>query len=73
VVDQSENRCNAQQLGISLQRDRLQATAEILRKYQVQIIGANHCTGMAAIACFWHELAGKCIICPVGTRLKFGN
>ncbi|MGB8690269.1 MAG: MBL fold metallo-hydrolase [Microcoleus sp.] len=52
--------------------DRLQATAETLTKYDVQIIGANHCTGMTAIAFLWHQLAGKCIICPVGTRLKFG-
>lgn len=58
---------------LNASRDRLQATAEILRQYQVQIIGANHCTGMNAIAFFWHELAGKCISCPVGTRLKFGN
>ena len=57
---------------LNSRRDRVQATAEILTKYQVPIIGANHCTGMAAIAFFWHELAGKCISCPVGTRVKFG-
>lgn len=58
---------------LNASRDRVQATAEALTKYQVQIIGANHCTGMAAIAFLWHELAGKCISCPVGTRLKFGS
>lgn len=58
---------------LNASRDRLQATAEVLQKYQVEIIGANHCTGMKAIAFFWHQLAGKCISCPVGTRLNFGS
>jgi metal-dependent hydrolase (beta-lactamase superfamily II) len=58
--------------GISLQHDRVQETADTLTKYDVQIIGANHCTGIAAIAFLWHELAGKCISCSVGTRLNFG-
>lgn len=58
---------------LNASRDRLQATAEVLQKYQVEIIGANHCTGMKAIAFFWHQLAGKCISCPVETRLNFGD
>jgi len=33
--------------GIYLQRDRVPETAETLTKYDVQIIGANDCTGMA--------------------------
>lgn len=57
---------------LNVPHDRVQATAEILTKYDVQIIGANHCTGMAAIAFFWHKLAGKSISCPVATPLKFG-
>lgn len=57
---------------LNANRDRLQATAEILTKYDIKIIGANHCTGMTALAFLWHNLAGKCISCPVGTRLKFG-
>jgi 7,8-dihydropterin-6-yl-methyl-4-(beta-D-ribofuranosyl)aminobenzene 5'-phosphate synthase len=57
---------------LNASRDRLQATAETLTKYDLQIIGANHCTGMAAIAFLWHELAGKCRSCSVGTRLSFG-
>jgi Metal-dependent hydrolases of the beta-lactamase superfamily II len=57
---------------LNASRDRLQATAETLTKYDLQIIGANHCTGIAAIAFLWHELAGKCRSCSVGTRLSFG-
>jgi len=57
---------------LNANRDRLQATAETLSKYEVQLIGANHCTGMKAIAFFWHQFAGRCVSCQVGTRLEFG-
>lgn len=57
---------------LNASKERLQATAETLTQYQVQIIGANHCTGMTAIAFLWHHFLGKCISCSVGTRLKFG-
>lgn len=53
--------------------ERLQATAEALTKYEVQLVGANHCTGMKAIAFLWYQLAERCIKCHVGTRLNFGN
>ncbi|WP_254568003.1 MBL fold metallo-hydrolase [Oscillatoria sp. HE19RPO] len=56
---------------LNASRDRLQATAEIFRKYDLQLIGANHCTGMMAQAFLWQEFALKCRSCSVGTRLFF--
>lgn len=52
-------------------RDRLKATLATLRKYDVQLLGANHCTGMAARAFLWQNFAGECLSCSVGTRLDF--
>jgi len=52
---------------------RIQATLECLKYYDVQVIGANHCTGLQAITTFWHELRDRCIDCRVGTRLHFGH
>lgn len=50
---------------------RIQATLECLKHYDIQVIGANHCTGLKAITTFWHELGDRCIDCRVGTRLHF--
>ncbi|MGA9378896.1 MAG: MBL fold metallo-hydrolase [Phormidium sp.] len=58
---------------LNASRERLQVTAETLTKYEVQLIGANHCTGMTATAFLWHQLAERCISCHVGTRLDLGN
>jgi 7,8-dihydropterin-6-yl-methyl-4-(beta-D-ribofuranosyl)aminobenzene 5'-phosphate synthase len=52
-------------------RDRLEATAAALERYDVQLIGANHCTGLNAIAHLWR--LGRSIDCRVGTRLQFSN
>jgi 7,8-dihydropterin-6-yl-methyl-4-(beta-D-ribofuranosyl)aminobenzene 5'-phosphate synthase len=54
-------------------QERLQATVETLTKYDVQIVGANHCTGMKAITFLWHQLGDRCLDCRVGTQLQFGN
>jgi 7,8-dihydropterin-6-yl-methyl-4-(beta-D-ribofuranosyl)aminobenzene 5'-phosphate synthase len=54
-------------------RDRAHATVETLTHYNVQLLGANHCTGTAAIAFLWHHFPGDCISCHVGTRLGFGT
>lgn len=56
---------------LNASRDRLQATTETFRKYDLQLIGANHCTGMMAQAFLWQEFAVKCRSCAVGTRLFF--
>lgn len=54
-------------------RERWQATAEVLQQYDVQVIGANHCTGIGAIAFLWHQLTGRMIDCRVGTTLTFAH
>ncbi|CDM96575.1 MAG: hypothetical protein P5702_25980 [Limnospira sp. PMC 1291.21] len=51
--------------------ERLEATAAQLKHYQVQLLGANHCTGINAIAHLWH--LGCSIDVRVGTRLQFGT
>lgn len=53
--------------------DRLQATAAAIADYQVQRLGANHCTGMKALALFWNQFGDRCLDCRVGTRLQFGG
>jgi 7,8-dihydropterin-6-yl-methyl-4-(beta-D-ribofuranosyl)aminobenzene 5'-phosphate synthase len=54
-------------------QERLQATVESLTKYDVQLIGANHCTGTKAKTFLWHHLGERCLDCRVGTELQFGN
>jgi len=49
--------------------DRIQATVDQLKRYDVQIIGANHCTGMKALTQLWHEFGDRCVDCRVGTQL----
>ncbi|TVU52445.1 MAG: MBL fold metallo-hydrolase [Arthrospira sp. PLM2.Bin9] len=52
--------------------ERLEATVAQLKHYHVQLLGANHCTGINAIAHLWHHL-GCSIDVRVGTRLQFGT
>lgn len=52
--------------------DRLQATAEAFARYDVQVLGANHCTGMKALSFLWNEFPDRCVSCNVGTRFQFG-
>lgn len=54
-------------------KERLQATVETFSKHDVQLIGANRCTGMKAMTFLWHELGERCLDCRVGTQLQFGN
>jgi len=53
--------------------DRIQRSLEYLQRYNVQRVGANHCTGMKAMTVLWHELGDRCVECRVGTQLQFGN
>lgn len=53
--------------------DRIFATLEQLKRYDVQIIGANHCTGMKAMTVLWHELGDRCVDCHTGTQLVIGR
>jgi 7,8-dihydropterin-6-yl-methyl-4-(beta-D-ribofuranosyl)aminobenzene 5'-phosphate synthase len=51
---------------------RLAQTLEAFRRFDVQGIGAAHCTGFAATAAFWKEFPTRCVQCVTGTRLFFG-
>ena len=53
--------------------ERLRATVETLTKYDVQIVGANHCTGMKAMTFLWHQLGDRSLDCRVGSQLQLGN
>jgi 7,8-dihydropterin-6-yl-methyl-4-(beta-D-ribofuranosyl)aminobenzene 5'-phosphate synthase len=46
---------------------RLEATVAALRRYDVQQIGAAHCTGLPATVHLWSQLPGRCFECSVGT------
>ncbi len=51
--------------------ERLMATVATLKKYRIQLLGANHCTGLGAIVFLWQDL--KSIDCRdfrVGTILE---
>lgn len=52
---------------------RIQVTLEYLRKYDVQVVGANHCTGPKAISILRQELGDRCVDARVGTQFKFGK
>jgi 7,8-dihydropterin-6-yl-methyl-4-(beta-D-ribofuranosyl)aminobenzene 5'-phosphate synthase len=58
---------------VNARQERIQATLEQLRKYDVQLIGANHCTGPKAMGALWSELRDRCVDARVGTQFKFGN
>ncbi len=52
---------------------RLAETLAAFRRFDVQGIGAAHCTGFAAAAAFWKEFPQRCVQCVAGTRLFFGT
>jgi 7,8-dihydropterin-6-yl-methyl-4-(beta-D-ribofuranosyl)aminobenzene 5'-phosphate synthase len=49
--------------------ERIHATLECLKRYDVQLIGANHCTGLKAMIALWHKLGDRCVDCRTGTQL----
>ncbi|MBE9176522.1 MBL fold metallo-hydrolase, partial [Synechocystis salina LEGE 06155] len=53
--------------------NRINATLEGLKRYEVQRIGANHCTGMKAMGQLWHQFGDRCVDCRTGTRLAIGR
>lgn len=55
-------------------RERIMATVATLKKYRIQLLGANHCTGLGAIVLLWQELKSiDCRDCRVGTILAINN
>ena len=55
---------------LNAKSDRIQSTIEHMKKYDVQVIGANHCTGTKAKNILWHELGDRCVDCRVGSRFR---
>lgn len=46
---------------------RLEATVEALKRYDVRKIGAAHCTGIRATSYLWSQLPNECFECSVGS------
>jgi 7,8-dihydropterin-6-yl-methyl-4-(beta-D-ribofuranosyl)aminobenzene 5'-phosphate synthase len=53
--------------------DRIHATIEGLKRYDVQVIGANHCTGMKAMSVLWLSFGDRCVDCRTGTQLAIAQ
>ena len=56
---------------INASPERMDRTIEALRRFDVDLLGPAHCTGMAAITQLWTAFAGKCFPCTVGTSMEF--
>ncbi|MGC9505841.1 MBL fold metallo-hydrolase [Baaleninema sp.] len=50
--------------------ERLAATVETLSQYDIQHIGANHCTGTKAVARLWEHFGDRCFETRVGSRFE---
>jgi 7,8-dihydropterin-6-yl-methyl-4-(beta-D-ribofuranosyl)aminobenzene 5'-phosphate synthase len=51
---------------------RLEATMQAFEQYQVQQLGAAHCTGFAAAAALHSRFPGRCFVPHAGTRWELG-
>lgn len=51
--------------------ERMDRTIEALRRFDVDLLGPDHCTGIAAMTRLWTAFAGKCFPCTVGTTMEF--
>ena len=54
-------------------RERLEATAEALDRYDVQLLGPAHCTGMRATTYLRTRFPTRCVECAAGSRFTFGK
>ena len=50
---------------------RLEKTYEVFREMGVQLIAPCHCTGMRAVAGFWHAFPGHCVEAHAGKTFTF--
>lgn len=55
---------------LQAKRERIAATIACLQQYNLQVIGANHCTGTKAKSMLWHELDDRCVDCRAGSRFS---
>jgi 7,8-dihydropterin-6-yl-methyl-4-(beta-D-ribofuranosyl)aminobenzene 5'-phosphate synthase len=51
--------------------DRLAATVEALRRWQIPLLVPAHCTGAVAMARLWESFPGRCAAAGVGSRFVF--
>lgn len=51
--------------------ERLAATVEALRQWQIPLLVPAHCTGAAAVARLWESFPGRCAAPGVGRRFEF--
>ncbi len=56
---------------LNASQERLEATVETFERYNLQVIGANHCTGFKAVHYLSNHFGDRFLPCPVGTRLQF--
>ena len=51
--------------------ERMDFTMEAFQNLGVQRVYPGHCTGLQAVARFWHDLRGRCSPCSAGTVMEF--
>jgi len=54
-------------------KERLEATADAFARYDVQIIGPCHCTGLKAITYLRSRFPDRFVECSTGSRFTFGK
>ena len=54
-------------------KERLEATADAFARYDVQIIGPCHCTGLKAITYLRSQFPDRFVECSTGSRFTFGK
>jgi len=56
---------------LNASKERIEKTISVLKEYNVQKIGAAHCTGTRAANMFSASFQDRCFSCFVGTQLSF--
>jgi len=56
---------------VQAKRERFEATLNMLKRYEVDLVAPAHCTGTRAVAYLWSELPDRCVQCSTGSRFTF--
>jgi 7,8-dihydropterin-6-yl-methyl-4-(beta-D-ribofuranosyl)aminobenzene 5'-phosphate synthase len=51
--------------------ERIQATADALARYDIGLLGPNHCTGQRALSVLWSRFPDRVVECKAGSRFHF--
>ncbi len=51
--------------------ERLRATVDLFRRYNMPMVAPAHCTGLPATTYLWSNLPNRCTQCAVGSRFTF--